>query len=48
MRILRLADAGNTYDPALAVVIAKGYTVYLLPDQREEYLGDFWAIKDGR
>jgi hypothetical protein len=48
MRKLRLVDAGNAESPALAVIIAKGYTVYLLPDDRDEYLGDFWAIKEGR
>lgn len=48
MRTLRLADAGNTQDPVLAVIIAKGYAVFLLPDERDEYLGNFWAIKDGR
>jgi hypothetical protein len=47
-RKLRLADAGNTRDPALAVIIAKGYQVYFLPDSDEELFGNFWAIKEGR
>lgn len=48
MRTFRLADAGNTIDPALSVILAKGYQVYLLPDPHEDSLGDFWAIKEGR
>ncbi len=44
----RIADAMNTYNTALKVIEAKGYKVFLYPDCREEYLGDFWAIKDSR
>ena len=44
----RIADVMNTYNPALQIIKAKGYKVFLFPDIREEFLGDFWAIKDGR
>jgi len=47
-RILRLADAGNTYHRALAVVRSKGYHIYYYPDEDEEGGGNFWAIKDKR
>jgi len=44
----RITDAGNTYNDALSVIKDKGYKIFLLPDIREEYLGDYWAIKDNR
>jgi hypothetical protein len=45
---LRLTDAMNTYNPALTVLNNKGYHLYFVPDKRPQFLGDFWAIKDGR
>ncbi len=47
-RELRLADAANTYNRALAVVRKKGYRIYYYPDEDEERTGCFWAIKDKR
>lgn len=47
-RVLRLADAGNTYHRALAVVRSKSYHIYYYPSGDEEGGGDFWAIKDKR
>jgi len=44
----RITDAMNTYNPALAIVKSKGYKLFLLPDEREGYLGDYWAIKENR
>ena len=38
----------NTYKYALTVVRDKGYKIFLLPDTREEFLGDYWAVKGGR
>jgi hypothetical protein len=47
-RTFRLADAMNTYNSALVVLRSKGYQLYIYPDEREGYLGDYWAIKDKR
>lgn len=47
-RDLRLADAMNTYDAALGVIRGKSYHLYYLPDEREGFGGDYWAIRDGR
>jgi hypothetical protein len=47
-RTFRLADAMNTYNSALVVLRRKGYQLYIYPDEREGYLGDYWAIKDKR
>jgi len=44
----RIADARNTYNLALKIIKSKGYKIFLYPDEREEYLGDFWAIKGKR
>ncbi|WP_420574047.1 hypothetical protein [Kordia sp.] len=44
----RIADAMNTYNLALKIIKSKGYKIFLYPDDREEYLGDFWAIKGDR
>lgn len=46
-RKLRLADAGNTTNPALRVILAKGFQVYFLPNDNDRDYGDFWAIKEG-
>ncbi|HEX9061911.1 MAG TPA: hypothetical protein VF941_17160 [Clostridia bacterium] len=46
-RKFRIADAANTYNPALNLIREKGYKIYLLPSQNEELYGDYWAIKDG-
>ena len=45
---MRLADAMNTYNHALAALEARGYAVYLEPDEREDHLGSFWAIQEQR
>lgn len=45
-RKLRLADAGNTHNYALEIIRSKGYSIYLYPDEREEFYGNLWAIKD--
>ncbi|HLM53169.1 MAG TPA: hypothetical protein VK325_06200 [Pseudoxanthomonas sp.] len=44
----RIADAANTYDWALTIIESKGYKIFLYPDRREGYYGDFWAIKGNR
>lgn len=44
----RIADAMNTYNVALNIIKEKGYKIFLYPDEREEFLGDFWAIKGSR
>lgn len=41
----RIADALNTYNVALNIIKSKGYKIFLYPDEREEYLGSYWAIK---
>jgi hypothetical protein len=43
-----IVDAANTYNWALVIVKSKGYKTFLYPDKREEYFGDFWAIKGRR
>lgn len=47
-RKCRIADTMNTYNISLSIIKSKGYMVFLYPDEREEYLGDFWAIKGNR
>lgn len=44
----RIADAMNTYDHALTIIKKKGYKIFLYPDEREEFLGDFWTFDDER
>jgi hypothetical protein len=44
----RIADAANTYDSALMTIKAKGFKIFLYPDERESYLGNFYAIKGQR
>lgn len=44
----RIADAMNTYKYALTIVRDKGYKIFFIPDPREEFFGDYWAVKDGR
>ncbi len=46
-RKVRLAEAGTTYNYALAVIYDKGYKVFLYPDPHDEGNDDLWAIKDG-
>jgi len=48
VRILRLTDAGNTYNPVLSVIREKGYHIYFVPYPRGDVDGDWWAIKDRR
>lgn len=48
-RALRLTDAANTYDRALAVIKSKGYQLFYCPGEDDEEGGDtYWAIKDKR
>lgn len=47
-RKFRIGDLLNTWMPALNLLRAKGYLLYISPGRREEERGDFWAIKDGR
>lgn len=44
----RIADAANTCNTALQIIKTKGYKVFLYPDSRENYSGDFWAIKGSK
>ncbi|AWH85982.1 hypothetical protein HYN59_13075 [Flavobacterium album] len=45
---LHLIDYLNTYNPTLRVIMSKGYRIFLFPDHREEFYGDYWAIKGNR
>lgn len=45
---LHLIDYMNTYNPALRVIAGKGYKLFLYPDDRDGFLGKFWAIKNNR
>jgi hypothetical protein len=47
-RKFRICDALNTWMPALNILRAKGYKVFIRPNSRAEFYGDFWAIKDDR
>ena len=47
-RKVRIVDALNTYNHALSAIKGKGYEIFLYPDEREEFLGDFWAFDDER
>ena len=40
-----IADAMNTYNIALRIIISKGYKIFLIPDKREDYMGDFCVVK---
>ena len=39
-----MAEAGNTYNYALAVIVKKGYKIFLVPDKRDDFFGEYWAI----
>ncbi|WP_299242910.1 hypothetical protein [uncultured Aquimarina sp.] len=43
-----IADAMNTYNIALKIIRSKGYKIFLIPDKREKYMGDFCAVKGNR
>ncbi|MCU0492351.1 MAG: hypothetical protein MUD01_12220 [Chloroflexaceae bacterium] len=45
---VRIAEAGNTYDYALAAIYDKGYKVFLYPDPYDEGKQYYWAIVPGR
>lgn len=47
-RKFRICDAMNTWMPALNLLRSRGYSLFISPDSRPEFYGDFWAIKDGR
>jgi hypothetical protein len=42
----RLADAMNTYNPALLVLQERGYKIWLELSEDESELGTWWASKD--
>ncbi|MEW7280369.1 hypothetical protein ABW636_17395 [Aquimarina sp. 2201CG1-2-11] len=44
----RIADAMNTYNLGLKIILSKGYKIFLIPDKREGYVGDFCAVKGSR
>lgn len=44
----RLAEAGNTWNPALFVIREKGYGVYRWPTTSEDACDDLVALKAGR
>ncbi|AWK06980.1 hypothetical protein HYN56_23210 [Flavobacterium crocinum] len=46
--LCRIADAMNTYNWALTIIKSKGYKIFLCPDAREEYYGDYWALSPQR
>ena len=43
---MKLADAMNTYNPALAVITKKGYKIWIEPSDNDEELGDWCARKE--
>jgi hypothetical protein len=45
---IRIVNALNTWMPALNILRKKGYKLFISPDHRKEFYGDFWAIRDGR
>ncbi len=46
--LCRIADAANTYNTALSIIKAKGYKIFIFPDSREDYLGNFWVIRKNK
>jgi hypothetical protein len=40
---MKFADAMNTYNPALRVIVAKGYKVWIEPGDSDEELGNLCA-----
>ncbi|WP_442264582.1 hypothetical protein ACSIGC_09455 [Tenacibaculum sp. ZS6-P6] len=46
MNSFTMAEAGNTYNYALTTIIDKGFKVFIIPDQRENYFGEYWAINN--
>jgi hypothetical protein len=47
-RRVRIADAGDTYNYALAAVYDKGYKVFLYPHPCDDEKQSYWAIASGR
>lgn len=47
-RKCRIVDVPNTYNSALNILRQKEYSLYLMPDKREDYYGCYWAIKEDR
>lgn len=43
-----LADAANTYNIALSIIKAKGFKIFIYPDENEEDLGHFVALSNSR
>jgi hypothetical protein len=48
VKTFRLADAMNTYNPALNILKDKGYLLWLDPGDEDDDDEDWWASKDGR
>ncbi|MFL0171627.1 hypothetical protein [Tenacibaculum maritimum] len=44
MKEFTVGEAGNTFNYALSVIVSKGYKIFLVPDKREDFFGDYWAI----
>jgi hypothetical protein len=44
---MTLADAMNTYNPALDLITKKGYKVWIEPCDNEEEFGNWLAMKEG-
>jgi len=45
---MRIADAANTYNYALAAIFDKGFKVFLYPHPYDEGKFSYWAIKEDR
>jgi len=43
---MKLADAMNTYNPALLTIIRKGFDISLLPSKDDNELGNWRATND--
>ena len=46
--LCQITDAMNTYDWALTIIKSKGFKIFLYPDDREEYYGNYYAIQKQR
>jgi hypothetical protein len=44
----RLSAEPTTYNSALRIIKSKGYKIFLYPDARDEFYGNYWAIKENR
>ena len=46
--VLRIREAGNTWNPSLKVLRDKGYSLWIVPSDEDEEFTDFRAEKNGR